>query len=96
MSEAPRTYLIAYDITDDRRRNRLAQVLSSYGDRVQLSVFLIKVRPAKIIRLKDAIDGVVDWGVDGVLICDLGPDPRGRMEFLGRRRRPVTPDIVLF
>jgi CRISPR-associated protein Cas2 len=32
-------YVIAYDITNDRQRDRLANLLLDYGDRVQKSVF---------------------------------------------------------
>jgi len=34
-----RLYAIAYDIPDDTRRVKLANLLKSYGERVQLSVF---------------------------------------------------------
>lgn len=32
-------YVIAYDIPDDSRRDKVATLLVSYGERVQLSVF---------------------------------------------------------
>lgn len=32
-------YVVAYDIADDDRRRRLAQLLEGYGARVQFSVF---------------------------------------------------------
>jgi len=35
-------YLITYDITDDRRREDVATVLSGYGPRVQLSVLRMR------------------------------------------------------
>ena len=36
---AKRLYAVAYDIPDDTRRIKLASLLKSYGERVQLSVF---------------------------------------------------------
>ncbi len=33
-------YVIAYDVHDDRRRERIARVLSRYGERIQRSVFV--------------------------------------------------------
>ena len=33
-------YVAAYDVSDDRRRNRVSRVLTEYGHRVQLSVFV--------------------------------------------------------
>ena len=32
-------YLVSYDITDDRSRQRIADLLLDYGDRIQKSVF---------------------------------------------------------
>ncbi len=32
-------YLVSYDISDNKRRRKLAEILLDYGDRVQYSVF---------------------------------------------------------
>ncbi len=32
-------YLVSYDITSDRRRRRIANLLENYGKRIQYSVF---------------------------------------------------------
>lgn len=41
----PRTadYIAAYDLTSDRERERVAQVLEGYGFRVQFSVFELRL-----------------------------------------------------
>ena len=36
---APMHYTVAYDITDDKRRNRVAKILKDFGTRIQYSVF---------------------------------------------------------
>lgn len=41
------SYLICYDVTDDRDRNRVARLLERYGDRVQYSVFEVHLRRAE-------------------------------------------------
>ena len=33
------TYIVCYDVENDRRRARVAQILESYGERIQYSVF---------------------------------------------------------
>lgn len=38
-------FVIAYDVSDDRRRSRLASLLSRYGSRLQLSVFECELQP---------------------------------------------------
>ena len=94
--DAARRYLVAYDVADDRRRLRVSTKLSSYGDRVQFSVFVVDGRPAKLVRLRAALAKVIDLEVDSVLICDLGSvsgDLDRRFDVIGRRR-PITDERV--
>lgn len=92
-SEAARRYLVAYDISGDRRRSRVARRLREFGDRVQYSVFVVDVRPARLVRLRGMLEDLIDNHVDSVLLCDLGPvtsvDHR-RFEFLGCSAK-ITP-----
>ena len=79
-------FLIAYDIADDPRHNRVEKTLESYGDRIQYSVFLVDATPAKLLRLRAALHRRMDPDRDCALICDLGPLSHGgqrRMEFIG-------------
>ncbi len=85
-------FLVAYDVTDDHRRSRVAKALERHGDRIQYSVFLIDAKPARVVRLKLAVTTILDPAVDSVLICDLGPLSHGglrRITYIGRHR-PIT------
>jgi CRISPR-associated protein Cas2 len=44
-------YVIAYDIEEDRIRTRIAAILSSYGSRVQKSVFECNLEGSTLERL---------------------------------------------
>jgi CRISPR-associated protein Cas2 len=68
-----RRYLVAYDISLDRTRNRVAKVLKSYGSRAQFSVFLVDLPPAKTQRMLASIKELIDSSSDSVMVCDLGP-----------------------
>jgi CRISPR-associated protein Cas2 len=95
--DAPRRYLVAYDIVDDRRRSHVARALAGFGDRVQFSVFVVDARPARVVRLRSKLQRIIDQEADSILVCDLGPlsgDPESRMDVLGRWR-PVTSDRML-
>lgn len=95
--DAARRYLIAYDIADDRRRMRVFTKLSSYGDRIQYSVFVVDGRPAKLVRLRSALLRLIDHVADSVLVCDLGlvsGDLDRRFDIIGRGR-PITDETVL-
>ncbi|MEV7227238.1 CRISPR-associated endonuclease Cas2 [Polymorphospora sp. NPDC051019] len=87
-----RRHLIAYDVSDDVRRTKVAKKLESYGDRVQYSVFVVDAGPAKLLRLRTWLVGTIDQSTDSVLICDLG-HLRGNehrlLDVIGRGR-PIT------
>jgi len=90
--EGARRYLVCYDIPDDRRRNRIAKKLESYGDRIQYSVFVVDVKPARLVRLRSDLRTLIIPSEDSILLCDLGPltsDWDGRFGFIGVDR-PIT------
>ena len=89
MSEPVHRFIIAYDVTDDQRRTRVAKLLESYGDRIQYSVFLVDVKMAKMVRLRTALRGCMNGDADSILLCDLGPLEHGglkRISFVGPQR----------
>jgi CRISPR-associated protein Cas2 len=97
--DAARRYLLAYDIAEDNRRLRVATKVSSYGDRIQFSVFVIDGRPAKLVRLRAAIVRIIDPETDSVLICDLGPvnaDIDRRFDVIGRHRSLTDRHVLVF
>jgi CRISPR-associated protein Cas2 len=88
-TDSARTYLIAYDITEDRRRTNIANTLGAHGNRIQFSVFLVDARPARLIRLKDALCSIIDPSTDSIVVCDLGPTKSANgpmIEFIGCTR----------
>jgi CRISPR-associated protein Cas2 len=97
MSDSARRYLIAYDISDDHRRNKVAKLLESYGDRVQFSVFVCDLKPARLVRLRESLRGLISDTDDSILTCDLGrSDAVGddRFLFIGAGRQ-ITPDKAI-
>lgn len=90
MSEPMRRMLVAYDIVDDRRRDRVAVALQEFGHRVQFSVFLVDGRPASFVRLRSALEELIDPSLDAIMFCDLGPRDTvaaRAITYIGVRRR---------
>lgn len=87
MSDEKRSYLVAYDINDDRRRDHVAKILRRYGERLQYSVFFLRIRPAKMLVVQNLIEVEIDGSTDSVVVCFLGKEEQTRegMSFLGRR-----------
>lgn len=86
--------LVAYDITSDARRERVATALQEHGERIQYSVFLVDGRPATFVRLRLALRGLIDERVDSVLFCDLGPRETAATNVISTigARRPLMGD----
>lgn len=67
-----RRYLVTYDISDDKRRERVFKTLRDRGDHVQFSVFLCELNPREYALLKGQLQESVHQREDQVLILDLG------------------------
>ncbi len=76
-------YIVCYDITDDSRRRKVAECLDSYGDRIQGSVFELRL-PARLIReCKDQLKDRIDTSEDRVAIYMLCAGCDNRREYFG-------------
>jgi CRISPR-associated protein Cas2 len=95
---ARRQYLIAYDIADDKRRNRVFQTLRGYGQHVQFSVFFADLNPVELARLRAALSEAIHHRDDQIIILDLGDvtSPlENILECLGRRyNAPARVQVV--
>ncbi|WP_457627424.1 CRISPR-associated endonuclease Cas2 [Persephonella sp.] len=66
-----KTYLVAYDITDDKRRNRVIRELLKYGIRVQYSVFEIFIREKELSKIKKNLESLTFPVEDSIRIYTL-------------------------
>ena len=67
------SYLVCYDICDDKRLRKVFQILRSYGDHLQYSVFECQLTKTDLIRLRSELAQVIQHREDQVLFVDLGP-----------------------
>lgn len=84
MRDDARRTLIAYDVPSDRRRTKLAKLILSYGDRIQYSVFIVDAAPAKVRRIKDEVQELIDPDEDSVLFS-----------YIGRVREVTESDVLI-
>ena len=68
-----RLYLVAYAIAAPRRWRRVYKALLRVGERRQLSVFLCRLDPVRMARLRARLVGAVDPAEDRLMVVDLGP-----------------------
>ena len=58
--------VVSYDIRCDKRRNKVADILLDYGDRVQFSVFECHLDSDEMNKLAQRISEQIDSKVDSV------------------------------
>mgnify|MGYP001597865560 FL=1 len=68
-----KTYLVCYDIRDDKRLARVAKTMRGFGDRIQYSIFECQFNDVDLVRCKFALSAVINQKHDQVLFVDLGP-----------------------
>ena len=78
-----RLWIVAYDIADDRRRNRLARLLATRMDRVQESVFEGWLVAVDMRRLLVEVAAVIELGTDAVRAYPLAMRDDSRRQKLG-------------
>ena len=78
-------YLVTYDIADDQRRTKVANILEDFGDRVQYSVFEMELeRMDQMNEMQDRLAKVIDPQRDGVRIYFLCQGCRTKISILGQ------------
>jgi CRISPR-associated protein Cas2 len=85
-------YLAAYDIADDRRRSRVARLLSGYGQRLQKSVFAIQLEPDDLPELRRTLGAILSASDDFALVPI---DERGTRTMVTWQTAPQADVVVL-
>ncbi len=88
-----RQYLVAYDISCDKRRTIVFKTLLAQGDHVQFSVFLCALNPQELAGLRATLAQTIHHRDDQVIIVDLGQADQALdavVESLGKCYNPTT------
>ena len=85
-------YLVAYDISDDKRRNKVFEILLDNGDHVQYSVFVCELSGREFALLRAELEDAIHAGEDQILLLRLGPELaslESALECLGKPYEPM-------
>jgi CRISPR-associated protein Cas2 len=63
--------LVPYDVSDDKRRREVEKILSSYGTRVNYSVFELELSAARMRRVVAELEAVSDPREDHIRVYVL-------------------------
>jgi CRISPR-associated protein Cas2 len=67
------TYLVCYDICNDKRLRKVFKTCRNYGDHLQYSVFECDLNEAEMVNLERELGEIIDHIEDQVLFVTLGP-----------------------
>jgi CRISPR/Cas system-associated endoribonuclease Cas2 len=67
------TVVAAYDVSEDRRRARLAALLQTCGDRVQFSVLVLQVADGELVALRSRAEDILDSCTDSLYLSGSVP-----------------------
>jgi CRISPR-associated protein Cas2 len=76
--------LVAYDISNDRRRTKLHDRLEGFGTPVQYSVFECLLEPGETKKMKAMVRKTVRPRLDHVRFYTLCEGCRGKIDIIGR------------
>jgi len=77
------SYLVCYDISDDKRLRKVFKTMRGWGDHLQFSVFECQLTPTDLVRLRAELSEIIHHKDDQVLFVHLGPAE-------GRGERVIT------
>ena len=67
------SYLVCYDICDDKRLRRVYKTMRAWGDHLQFSVFECQLTGSDLARLRGELQVIIHQKEDQVLFVMLGP-----------------------
>jgi CRISPR-associated protein Cas2 len=88
-------YVVAYDIPDDKRRKKVADLLEGYGKRVQYSVFECVLSSDKYDELRKRLKKTVKLSEDSVRFYPLSRHTLGQVETWGGQSVTTLPGSTI-
>ena len=86
-------YVISYDISSDRLRNKMAKLLEGHGKRVQYSVFECRLTEKQFSSLYEKIVCLLsDTGEDGVRVYRLCGKCEKHIQTIGVKTCRLMPE----
>jgi CRISPR-associated protein Cas2 len=67
------TYLVCYDISNDKRLRRVFKTCRNYGDHLQYSIFECDLNETEMVNLERELGEIINHIEDQVLFVALGP-----------------------
>jgi len=87
------SYLVCYDIADDKRLRKVFKIMRGYGDHLQFSIFECQLTSMDLVRLRSELGSIIHHKEDQVLFVNLGPaEGRGDRVITALGKRYISVD----
>ena len=91
------TYIVCYDIADDKRLRRVFKICKDFGQHLQFSVFECDLTPAEKLQFEEKLVTEIKREEDQILFIRLGPaEQRGQREITALGVPYVNVDVSCF
>ena len=91
------TYLICYDISDEKRLRRVFKICKDYGSHLQYSVFESDLSQMEKTELEQKLSAEINAREDQVLFVELGPATgRGERAIIALGRPYTNIDVSCY
>lgn len=84
-------FLVAYDVSDPKRLQKVFKKLKGFGTHLQLSIFECYLTPREFVLMKDAIEKLIDHEEDRLLIIRCCPTCTNNIESIGTQKMGRNP-----
>ncbi len=88
-------YIVSYDVTDTRRRTKLAKTLEDFGDRVQYSVFECILDGNLLNKMVARIKRIVLEKDDSVRVYTLCANCERVIKIIGQGKVTKSEDVYI-
>ena len=92
------TFLVTYDICEDKRLAKVHKTMRGFGDHLQYSVFECQFSQADLARCRHLLSQIIDHREDLELFVNLGPvEGRGdrAITALGKPYSPIDSPFII-
>ncbi len=88
-------FILAYDISDEKRLRKVYNYMMGYGKPLQYSVFMLELSEKEKAIMVVGLLGLIDQSEDSILIISLGRKLRTRIQFIGIRKSIPKREAVI-
>ena len=86
--------IVSYDISEDKRRTKIHDILSSYGQWMQYSLFECDLSKTEYAKLRSRLNNMIDSDTDSIRFYFLCGCCQNKIERIGGEA--VRDDTVFF